>query len=35
GIAAQAWADCGEVIVCDSEAEMLAVADELAFEHVQ
>ncbi|WP_116522489.1 histidinol dehydrogenase [Achromobacter insuavis] len=35
GIAAQAWADCGEVIVCDREAEMLAVADELAFEHVQ
>ncbi len=35
GIAAQAWADCGEVIVCDSEEEMLQVADELAFEHVQ
>lgn len=35
GIAAQAWADCGEVIVCESETEMLAVADELAFEHVQ
>ena len=34
-IAAQAWADCGEVIVCDSLEEMLQVADELAFEHVQ
>ncbi len=35
GIAAQAWADCGEVIVCDSDEEMLAVADEMAYEHVQ
>ena len=34
-IARQSWADCGEVIVCDSYEEMLQVADELAFEHVQ
>lgn len=35
GIARQSWADCGEVIVCDSYEEMLQVADDLAFEHVQ
>lgn len=35
GIAAEAWAECGEVIVCDSDEEMLAVADEIASEHVQ
>jgi sulfopropanediol 3-dehydrogenase len=35
GIAARSWAEYGEVIVCDSDAEMLAKADELAFEHVQ
>ena len=34
-IAAQAWADYGEVIVCDTPDEMLAKADELASEHVQ
>lgn len=34
-IAAQAWADFGEVIVCDTDEEMLSVADDLAFEHVQ
>ena len=34
-IASQAWADHGEVIVCDSDEEMLAEADRLAFEHVQ
>jgi len=34
-IASQSWRDYGEVIVCDSDAEMLAKADELAFEHVQ
>lgn len=33
--AATAWRDYGEVIVCDSHEEMLAVADDLAFEHVQ
>ena len=35
GIARQAWAECGEVIVCDSVDEMIAKADELASEHVQ
>lgn len=34
-VARQAWQDCGEVIVCDSEDEMVAEADRLAFEHVQ
>ena len=34
-IAATAWADYGRVIVCDDHAEMLALANELAFEHVQ
>jgi sulfopropanediol 3-dehydrogenase len=34
-IAGQAWRDCGEVIVCDTHEEMLQVANELAFEHVQ
>jgi sulfopropanediol 3-dehydrogenase len=34
-IAARSWADYGEVIVCDSREELLAKADELAFEHVQ
>ncbi len=34
-IAAQSWADYGEVIVCDTEAEMLRVADDIASEHVQ
>jgi sulfopropanediol 3-dehydrogenase len=34
-IAARSWADYGEVIVCDSREEMLAQADQLAFEHVQ
>ncbi|MEM7286549.1 MAG: histidinol dehydrogenase [Actinomycetota bacterium] len=34
-IASQAWADYGRVIVCEDHAEMLALADELAFEHVQ
>ena len=35
GIARQAWADHGEVIVCDNDAEMLAEADRIASEHVQ
>jgi sulfopropanediol 3-dehydrogenase len=30
-----AWEDFGEVILCDSEAEMVKVADEIASEHVQ
>jgi sulfopropanediol 3-dehydrogenase len=34
-IAAKAWADYGEVIVCDSKAEMLKEADRIASEHVQ
>jgi sulfopropanediol 3-dehydrogenase len=34
-IAAQAWADFGEVIVVDSDAEMVAEADRIASEHVQ
>lgn len=34
-IAAQAWADYGEVIVCDSYEEMVAEADRIASEHVQ
>jgi len=35
GIAARAWADFGEVIVVDSDAEMVAEADRIASEHVQ
>jgi sulfopropanediol 3-dehydrogenase len=34
-IAGLAWRDHGQIIVCDDEAEMLAVADEIASEHVQ
>lgn len=34
-IAAQSWAEFGEIIVCDSRVEMLQKADELASEHVQ
>jgi sulfopropanediol 3-dehydrogenase len=33
--AGQAWKDFGEVIVCDSEAEMISEADRVASEHVQ
>jgi sulfopropanediol 3-dehydrogenase len=33
--ARQAWNDYGEVIVCDSEKEMIAEADRVASEHVQ
>ena len=35
GIASIAWTEHGQVIVCDTEAEMVQVADELASEHVQ
>ncbi len=35
GIAAKAWADYGEVIVCDGLDEMLREADRIASEHVQ
>jgi len=34
-LASLAWRDYGQVIVCDTREEMLNVADELAFEHVQ
>ena len=34
-IARVSWHDYGEVIVCDSDEEMLAVANRLASEHVQ
>ena len=34
-IASKAWADYGRVIVCQNKAEMLALANDLAFEHVQ
>ncbi|MCZ8130846.1 MAG: histidinol dehydrogenase [Steroidobacteraceae bacterium] len=34
-IAAKAWADYGQVIVCDTYEEMVKVADEIASEHVQ
>jgi len=35
GIARQAWVEHGEVIVCDSDEEMLQEADRIASEHVQ
>lgn len=34
-VAAQAWADYGEVIVCADEEEMVREADRIASEHVQ
>lgn len=34
-IARQAWEDHGEVIICESDDEMLRKADEIASEHVQ
>ncbi|MCC5977675.1 MAG: histidinol dehydrogenase [Salinarimonas sp.] len=34
-VARQAWADYGQIIVCDTREEMLQMADELAYEHVQ
>ncbi|HEX2726055.1 MAG TPA: histidinol dehydrogenase [Beijerinckiaceae bacterium] len=34
-IARKAWEDCGEVIVCESEEEMVREADRIASEHVQ
>ena len=33
--ARRAWEDCGEVIVCDSDDEMVREADRIASEHVQ
>ncbi len=34
-IAGQAWRDYGQIILCDTDAEMLAEADRIASEHVQ
>ena len=34
-VASVSWANYGRVIVCDGKAEMLTLANELAFEHVQ
>lgn len=34
-IARQSWEDWGQVIVCESDEEMLQVADQMAYEHVQ
>jgi len=34
-VAGQAWRDYGQIILCDSEEEMLAEADRIASEHVQ
>lgn len=34
-IARQSWQEWGQIIVCDSDEEMVQVADDLAFEHVQ
>ena len=34
-LAGKAWADYGEVIVCDSDDEMVREADRIASEHVQ
>ncbi len=33
--AAVSWRDYGEIILCDNHAEMLAVANDMAYEHVQ
>lgn len=34
-IASVSWRDYGRVVVCEDNAEMLAIAEEMAFEHVQ
>jgi sulfopropanediol 3-dehydrogenase len=34
-IAGRAWADCGAVVLCENDDEMLRVADEFAAEHVE
>ncbi len=34
-IAGKAWEDYGQIILCDTDAEMLAEADRIASEHVQ
>jgi histidinol dehydrogenase len=35
GTAERSWEDYGDVIVCDTYEEMLAVANDMAYEHVQ
>ncbi|MDB6051744.1 MAG: histidinol dehydrogenase, partial [Pseudomonas sp.] len=35
GIARKSWESFGEIIVADSDEEMLSIANDLAFEHVQ
>lgn len=35
GIARVSWADCGEIILCDTREEMVRQADAIASEHVQ
>ncbi len=34
-IAGKAWADYGQIILCDDDEEMVRVTNELAFEHVE
>jgi len=34
-IAGKAWADCGRIILCDTDDEMVEEADRIAAEHVQ
>jgi sulfopropanediol 3-dehydrogenase len=34
-IASRAWAECGEVVVCSDEHEMLRLAEQFAAEHVE
>ncbi|MGJ3238020.1 MAG: histidinol dehydrogenase [Anaerolineae bacterium] len=34
-LASIAWADFGEIILCDTDEELVAVADEIASEHVE
>jgi sulfopropanediol 3-dehydrogenase len=35
GVAGTAWTDYGEIVVCDSEATMIAYSDHVAAEHLQ
>lgn len=35
GIAGRAWENCGEIILCSSDDEMIGEADRIAAEHVQ
>ena len=34
-VASVAWRDCGEIILCDTDEELLSEADRIASEHVQ